>query len=66
MLGEPAANAVANHALAGIKFAAGFKPNMGFEVKSESSQIQKALDEVMKVHNVWSMPSTGSLWFLNL
>jgi hypothetical protein len=66
MLGKPAANAVANHALAGIKFAAGFKPNMGFEVRSESNAIQKALDEVMKLHNVWGMPSTGSLWFLNL
>ena len=65
MQGKPAANAVANHALAGIKFAADFKPNMGFEVKSETSQVQVQLDDVMRKHHVWSMPSTGNLWFLN-
>lgn len=66
MLGQPAASAIANHALAGIKFAAAFKPNMGFVVSSEVNQVQAALNKVMKSHNVWSMPSTGSLWFLNI
>lgn len=65
MLGKPAENALANHALAGIKFAAGFKPNMGFEVKAETNENQAALNEVLKSHSVWSMPSTGALLFLN-
>lgn len=66
MLGLPAPSAVANHALAGIKFAADFKPNMGFVVSSEVNQVQAALDKVMKNHNVWNMPSTGPLRFLNM
>jgi hypothetical protein len=65
MPGKPAAKIVANHTLAGIKFAAEFKPNMGFEVKSETNQGQALLDAVLRKHRVWSMPSTGNLWFLN-
>jgi len=52
-------------ALAGIKFAAAFKPNMGFKVIAEAQNMQTALDNVMAKHNVWGMPSTGDLWFLN-
>jgi hypothetical protein len=65
MLGQPSPNAIANHALAGIKFAASFKPNMGFKVVAESPQVQSALDEVKTNHKVWGMPSTGDLLFLN-
>jgi hypothetical protein len=65
MLGQPAPHAVANHALAGIMFAAEFKPNMGFKVAAESSSAQSAMDKVMVSHKVWGMPSTGNLWFLN-
>lgn len=66
MLGKPAPAVLANHALAGIKFGAAFKPNMGFTVQAESIEFQEDFDQILKEHNVWSMPSTGDLWFLNV
>jgi hypothetical protein len=66
MLGRPSASALANHALAGIKFGAGFNTNMGFSVSAQSPEIRAMLDSVMRNHSVWGMPSTGDLWFLNI
>jgi len=40
MLGLPSPSAVANQALAGIKFAADFKPDMGFKVVAEAQTMQ--------------------------
>ncbi len=65
MLGLPSPSAVANQALAGIKFAADFKPDMGFKVVAEAQTMQTALDSVMAKRKTWDMPSTGDLWFLN-
>jgi hypothetical protein len=65
MLGKPSSSALANHTLAGIKFAADFKSNMGFRVQAESNQVQKAMDAIQNKHNTWGMPSTGDLRFLN-
>ena len=66
MLGKPAPAVLANHALTGIKFGAAFKQNMGFIVQAESLEFQEDFDQILKEHNVWSMPSTGDLWFLNI
>jgi len=65
MLGKPSNFALANHTLAGIKYAAEFKSNMGFRVIAESNQVQRALDAIQERHKTWSMPSTGELKFLN-
>ena len=66
MLGKPAPAVLANYALAGIKFGAAFKPNMGFMVQAESDELQESFDVVLKEHNIWGMPSSGDLWFLNI
>ena len=65
MLGWPSASALANHTLAGIKFAAGFKPNMGFIITADSAKVVAALNLAAKGHGLWGMPITGDLWFLN-
>jgi hypothetical protein len=65
MRGKPSSRVLANHALAGIKFAIDFKPNSGFVVKSEVNQVQKALDEILVKHQTWTTPSSGELRFLN-
>lgn len=65
MLGRPSASALANHTLAGIKFAVGFKPNMGFTVSAESASVQVTLNAVLKSNSVWGMPNTGEIRFLN-
>jgi hypothetical protein len=65
MLGKPSPSALANHTLAGIKFAAGFKPNMGFKIAAESAEIAEDLTRAAKGHGLWGMPSTGELRFLN-
>lgn len=66
LLGEVAPAVLANHTLAGIKFAAEFKPNMGFQVDAESQKTKETLNKVLALHKVWGMPSTGDLWFLNI
>jgi hypothetical protein len=65
MIGQPSSKAVANHALAGIKYATEFKPNMGFEVVANTNQVQKILDNKVDAHRWWSMPITGDIKFLN-
>ncbi len=66
MPGKPAANSIANHALAGIKFATGFKPNMGFVVSADSAPVQESLNTVLNRNGAWGMPSAGELRFLNI
>ncbi len=65
MLGQPSSKALANHALAGIKFATELKPNMGFKVIASTNQVQKLLDSRVDAHRWWSMPITGEIKFLN-
>lgn len=65
MRGKPSPKALANHTLYGIKMAAGFKSNMGFDVSAESNQVQKALDAICGKHRVWGVPVYPNIWFLN-
>ena len=65
MLGKVAPSALANHALAGIKYSADFKPNSGFKVSAESNQVQEALNRIVDTHQWWDMDSTGDIKFLN-
>ena len=65
MLGKVAPSALANHALAGIKYSADFKPNSGFQVSGESNQLQEALNRVVDSHDWWSRDDTGNIKFLN-
>ncbi len=65
MLGQVAPSALANHALAGIKFAADFKPNSGFKVVAASNQLQTVLDRIVDSHNWWGAPAYGDIKFLN-
>jgi hypothetical protein len=65
MLGKVAPSALANHALAGIKYSADFKPNSGFKVSAESNQVQEALNRIVDTHQWWGMDSTGDIKFLN-
>ena len=65
MLGKVAPSALANHALAGIKYSADLKPNSGFKVSAESNQVQEALNRVVDTHQWWGMDSTGDIKFLN-
>jgi len=65
MLGQVAPAALANHALAGIKFAADFKPNSGFKVVAASDQLQAVLDQIVDSPNWWGAPAYGDIKFLN-
>lgn len=65
MLGAVAPAALANHALAGIKFAADFKPNSGFKVVAANNQLQAVLDQIVDSHNWWGAPAYGDIKFLN-
>ena len=65
MLGQVAPSALANHALAGIKFAADFKPNSGFKVVAANKQLQVVLDQIVDSHNWWGAPAYGDIKFLN-
>ena len=65
MLGKAAPSALANHALAGIKFAADFKPNSGFKVVAANNQLQTALDQIVDSHNWRGAPAYGDIKFLN-
>ncbi len=65
MLGLVAPSALANHALAGIKFAAEFKPNSGFKVVAANEQSQVVLDRIVDSHNWWGAPAYGDIKFLN-
>jgi len=65
MLGQVAPSALANHSLAGIKFAADFKPNSGFKVVAATTQLQTVLDLIVDSHNWWGAPAYGDIKFLN-
>jgi hypothetical protein len=65
MPGQPSPTSVANYLLSGTKHLVDFRPNIGFVVSSEVNQVQELLDQVLSKHNVWGMPSTGALNFLN-
>ena len=65
MLGQVTPTALANHALAGIKFAADFKPNSGFKVVAASNQLQAPLNQIVDSHNWWGAPAYGDIKFLN-
>lgn len=65
MIGNVAPSALANHALAGIKFAADFKPNSGFKVFATNYQTQASLDRIVNNHNWWGAPAYGDIKFLN-
>lgn len=65
MLGKVASSALANHALAGIKYSVDFKPNSGFEVSAESNQLQEVLNRIVDSHQWFDMDMTGDIKFLN-
>jgi|GEM_PF-7045741 hypothetical protein len=65
MRGKPTPSMVSNHLFAGVVHLVDFKTDMGFVVRSESNQAQDLLNKVLAKHNVWGMPTTGDLRFLN-
>ena len=64
MAGRPSAFALANHTLAGIDFALGLKPDMGFEFQAVTSKAQNALDTILKSRIEWKKNGTTEIHFL--
>jgi hypothetical protein len=64
MAGRPSAFALANHTLAGIDFALGLKPDMGFEFQAITSESQNTLDGILKSRSDWKKNGTTEIHFL--
>ena len=64
MAGRPSPFALANHTLAGIEFAIGLKPDMGFEFQASKIDSQNVLEEILKGRVEWKKNGATDIHFL--